>query len=234
MTSSPPVADLDLLEQSDQRLVRTVDGLSAEELVAPSLLPGWSRAHVVAHLALNAEALERVLTGLRHGEHRTMYDSDRARDAEIARLAAEGPDEVRERLLAATHCFSRAARAAEPDDLHQRFERTPGGQRIGVRAIPLMRWREVEIHHADLDAGYTRAHWPAEFSVALIDSMGARPYAEPFTVLARDLARTWHLGGEGGRVVAGSAADLGWWLTGRGDGEGLAHDRHPLPRIESW
>ena len=46
------------LRDADHRLVRTVDGLSDEQLAAPSLLPGWTRAHVVAHLALNAEALD--------------------------------------------------------------------------------------------------------------------------------------------------------------------------------
>ena len=37
-----------------------------------------------------------------------------------------------------------------------------------------MRWREVEIHHADLDVGYSQANWPAEFSVAVIESMARR------------------------------------------------------------
>ena len=28
------------------------------------------------------------------------------------------------------------------------------------------RWRETEIHHVDLDAGYTHSHGPAEFAAA--------------------------------------------------------------------
>ena len=57
----------DHLTEAGQRLVRTVDGFSGDDWSAPSLLPGWTRAHVVAHLALNGEALGGVLRGRRRG-----------------------------------------------------------------------------------------------------------------------------------------------------------------------
>jgi maleylpyruvate isomerase len=56
--------DLSGLETSATALIRTVDALGADELAAPSLLPGWTRAHVVAHLALNGTALAGVLDRL--------------------------------------------------------------------------------------------------------------------------------------------------------------------------
>ena len=109
------------------RLVRAVDALQADDLAAPSLLPAWSRAHVVAHLALNAEGLERVLTGLRQGERRTMYDSPEARDSDIEDLA--GDEELRERFLASTSCFARAVDAMTDDDRRERFElHAPAGR----------------------------------------------------------------------------------------------------------
>ena len=224
-----------LLAEADHRLVRTVDELADEDLAGPSLLPGWTRAHVVAHLTLNAEGLERVLDGQRRGTPTTMYDSQESRDRDIEELAAAGAQVLRERLLAATTRFEQAASAMTADDMTARFERTPGGQEIGVGNIPLMRLREVEIHHADLDAGYAAADWPASFCIALIDSLAHREPGPPFQVLARDLARTWQLGdGEGGPVVAGAAHDLGWWLTGRGQGEGLDCDSGTLPEVGAW
>ncbi len=224
-----------LLAEADQRLVRTFDGLSDEELAAPSLLPGWTRAHVIAHLTLNAEALERVLTGRRRGEQRTMYDSQESRDADVEALARAGQPELRDRFFAATTCFEKAYGAMTEEDASAHFERTPGGQVIKVGNAPLMRLREVEIHHADLGAGYTAADWPPAFCAVLIESMTKFQDGPPFRVLARDLARTWQLGdGEGGPVVAGDAGAIGWWLTGRGNGEGLDSDSGALPEMGAW
>ncbi len=81
----------------------------------------------------------------------------------------------------------------EPD-WDGRFERTPGGPDFALANVPLMRLREVEIHHADLDAGYTAADWPEGFRVVLLDSMTKRSYPAPFTVRPSDLDRTWHYG----------------------------------------
>ena len=93
-----------------------------------------------------------------------------------------------------------------------------------------MRVREVEIHHADLDAGYAAADWPEGFRVVLLESMTKRPYPAPFGVRPTDLDRTWRYGdGDGGPVVSGTSAALGWWLTGRGTGEGLTTDSGNSP-----
>lgn len=236
-SDTPPwvPSQLELLSGADQRLVRTVDGLDADEVGRPSLLPGWSRAHVIAHLALNGEALEGVLSGAARGEPRPMYDSPEARDADIAELAQAQVSELRERLLASTHCFERAAAALAGSAWKARFERTPGGPTFSVATVPLMRLREVEIHHADLGAGYTAADWPEAFDVVLLESMTKRPYPQPFRVLARDLARTWDYGdGDPVANVTGDAAALAWWLTGRGDGATLTVDQDRLPEVPSW
>lgn len=226
---------LDLLAEANQRLVRAVDALDAGEMARPSLLPGWTRAHVVAHLALNGEALEQVLGATARGEQRPMYASPESRDADIEELAKAEVSALRERLLASTHCFDRAAAALAGDTWHRHFERTPGGPSMAVASVPLMRLREVEIHHADLGAGYTATDWPTPFCAVLIESMTRRVYPQPFRVMARDLARTWDFG-EGAAVanVTGDAASLGWWLTGRGDGSDLTVDQDRLPEVPSW
>ena len=85
---SSPQGAFELLPEATQRLVRTVDGLDDAALAAPSGLPDWTRAHVVAHLALNAEGLARVLTSRTEGRPTSMYRSDEARDGDIDDLAA--------------------------------------------------------------------------------------------------------------------------------------------------
>lgn len=227
-----------MIARADQSLVRTVGALTHADHAAPSLLPGWSRGHVVAHLALNAEGLAGVLYGAHVGRPQPMYASPEARDADIDELAAAGPAVLRDRFLASTTRFADALAAMHEDDWSGRFERTPGGPGFALANLTLMRVREVEIHHADLDAGYGAADWPADFRALLMDSMTKRPYPSPFSAHPTDLDRTWHYGDRhedgDGPVVSGTSAALGWWLTGRGSGEGLTTDAGTLPEVESW
>lgn len=225
----------DLIARADQALVRTVDALSDHEYAEPSQLPGWTRGHVVAHLALNAEGLAGVLHGAHIGRPQPMYATPEARDADIAELATAEPTELRERFLAATARFGEALEAMSESDWDGRFERTPGGPDFALGNVVLMRLREVEIHHADLDAGYSAEDWPQDFRTILLESMTKRPYPAPFSVRPTDLDGTWHYGeGGGGPIVSGTSAALGWWLTGRGAGEGLTSDAGALPEVESW
>ena len=103
-----------LLPAADRALVRTVDGLDDEAWAAPSLLPGWTRAHVLAHLALNAEGLAGVLDGARRGRPQPMYASAEARDGDIEDLAAAGPAELRDRFLLADLRQRRHVRETPP------------------------------------------------------------------------------------------------------------------------
>jgi len=225
---------LEELSGATHRLVRTVDGMAEAEYADPSLLPDWTRGHVVAHLALNAEGLAAALAGLVEGRSVPMYASQEARDADIAELGTAEPEALRSRLLGGVTDFTDAVAAVPDEAWDTDIERTPGRISFKARAVPQMRHREVEIHHADLGLSYTRADWPAAFAVRLIESVAKRDLSQPMTVHAADLDRTWHIQGQGGPTVTGSAADLAWWLTGRGNGDGLASDDGALPEIESW
>jgi maleylpyruvate isomerase len=241
---------LSLLPHASVGVVRAVDRLADDEWSTPSLLPGWSRAHVVAHLALNAEGLARCLRGVvaadaddqvddqEGGEPRTMYESDEQRDQDIDDLAASAPNRIRDRLLAATTTFDHAVRAV-PDHLWDaRVERTPGGRTMRVGSLPGMRIRELEIHQVDLAAGYTTADWSPTFSTLLLDAMTKRLRPETrLTIRPLDVDRTWVVGpdtGDSGPIVTGPAADIGWWLTGRPPPDAVSCSRGELPSIEGW
>lgn len=223
------------LAESTLQLVRTVDGLSEQQLAEPSLLPGWRRSHVVAHLALNAEGLTAAMTGLRTGNPVPIYVSEKQRDADIDSLAAEPDTAMRERLLAATTSLRLSFEALTPGLRTHSLERVPGGPVLAVDDLPATRRREVEIHHADLDAGYSASDWPPGFCLELLHVVVRdRDAAGPFRVEATDLGRDWAVGTGDGPTVSGSAWALGWWLTGRGSGEGLASDSGVLPRLGPW
>ena len=68
-----------------EHVTALVAKLSDTELAEPSALPDWSRAHVVAHLARNAEALGRLLTWARTGVENPMYPSREARRPGVPR-----------------------------------------------------------------------------------------------------------------------------------------------------
>jgi maleylpyruvate isomerase len=233
-----------LLGEASSRLVRTVDGFGEGDWSAPSLLPGWTRAHVVAHLALNAEGIARALGGLvaDAGDHEpaTMYDSDERRDSDIVELAGSDPTHLRDRLLAGTTSLTDAIAAIPDESWETRLERTPGGRRIRADSFPGMRLREIEIHHADLGASYTRADWSPVIAANLLDAMTRRDPGDAggFEIRPLDLDRTWLFGdGEAEYpvpVVTGPACDIAWWLTGRPTPETLSCSHGELPRIQGW
>ena len=224
----------DLLPEATRRLIRTADDLAYEEYPEPSGLPDWTRAHVLAHLALNAEGLAAALGGIVEGERTPMYASQEARDGDIAELAKASPSALRSRLLGATTDLAEAIAALPEDQWDTTIDRVPGGRTFTAGDVPGMRLREVEIHHADLAAGYDHRSWPPEFAVLLVDGLRDKDVStDPFRARATDLDRAWGFG-EGGPTVSGTGADLGWWLTGRGAGAGLTSDSGTLPQIGAW
>jgi maleylpyruvate isomerase len=243
MTNEREVA-LGLLPGATARVVRAVDRLDDDAWAEPSHLPGWSRAHVVAHLSLNAEALTRCLHGVvSDGEDAaspTMYDSDDQRDRDIEELAASSPTRIRDRFLAATTTFEDAVTAVPGDRWETHVERTPGGRTMRLGSLPGMRVRELEVHHVDLDAGYSTDDWSEAFSVLLLDAMAKRLQpARRWEIRPLDVDGTWVLGpdddspGEG-QIVTGPAADIGWWLTGRPASGAVSCSHGELPSIEGW
>jgi maleylpyruvate isomerase len=224
-----------LLPDATRRLIRTADGLSDEAYAEPCGLPGWTRGHVLAHLALNAEGLAGALGGIVDSERVPVYHSQEVRDRDIDRLAAAGPSVIRNRLLGATTDLADALDSLPDDQWDTTIDRVPGGRTFPAGNVPVMRLQEVSIHHADLASGYSRADWPAPFVLLLLDRLGETGVSADISFHARadDLGRTWAFGA-GGPTVTGSGADLGWWLTGRGGGDGLTSDSGTLPQIGTW
>ena len=224
----------ELLPDATRRLIRTADAFADDDYAEPSGLPDWTRGHVLAHLTLNAEGLADALGGIVEGKRVPMYASQEARDGDIAELATRGPSVIRTRLLGACTDIADAFDAVPEDQWDTTIDRVPGGRTFTAGDVPGMRLREVEIHHADLAAGYDRHSWSPTFAAYLLDAMLVRDAADdPFAARATDLGRTWTYG-EGGPTVTGTGAELGWWLTGRGSGEGLTSDSGALPRIGAW
>ncbi|KOU44080.1 mycothiol maleylpyruvate isomerase [Streptomyces sp. WM4235] len=225
------VHDLRSLREATDRLLTAAAKLDNAALAEESLLPGWTRGHVLAHLARNADALVNVVEG------RPMYVSGTARDADIERDAGRPLVEQLEDLR---HSADRYEAATElPQDWSRTVELRNGVTDSAAR-IPFRRLVEVELHHVDLGIGYGLADLPDGFTAReiefLTDRWSGRQEVPPVTLVLGSGGpdRTWHIaGGEGAPVtVSGTGAELLGWLAGRGDlGAHLTVDGGSLPAL---
>ncbi|OKI75050.1 maleylpyruvate isomerase family mycothiol-dependent enzyme [Micromonospora sp. CB01531] len=221
------------------RLLRTVAGFDAGDVAAASLLPRWTRGHVLTHLARNADGFVNLLTAARTGEAVPMYASPAARVADIEGGAARPPAAHLDDLRRSAGRFA-AAVAAMPPEAWTATVQTPRGPRVAALLV-WGRLREVEVHHVDLAAGYRPADWPAAFSHRLLHEVAADladRAAAPAMVLRFPGSGCHELGiGDraGAPTVSGAAPDLAAWLIGRTAGEVLTVTPDgPLPNPPEW
>lgn len=217
------------------RYLADIEGLTDEDVRAPSALPGWTRGHVITHLARNADALSRVLRAAQAGTEVAMYDSQETRDADVEAGAGRSAAELIEDAAASWGRMLQAENEIHDSHLDATFTRRPGQDPLPVRYVGQMRRDEVEIHHADLLLGYTAADWPEDFTRRLVKRRQDELADGPSMVLSStDVDGLWKFGPGEGPEITGPIADLAWWLIGRGDGAGLVSSTGELPRLEKW
>lgn len=214
-----PLRDLASVREATERLLTAAAKLDDSAVTGPSRLPGWSRGHVLAHLARNADALVNVLEG------RPMYPSAEARDADIER---DAPRPLAAQLADVRDSADRfQALSAACADWNRTVELRNGVTDTAAR-LPFRRLIEVELHHVDLDIGYELEDLDEEFTGREIGFLAqrftGRGDVPPTRVVATgEHGREWQTGGENGDpvTVSGPAPALLGWLAGRRDGTGL-------------
>ncbi|MEU9096257.1 maleylpyruvate isomerase family mycothiol-dependent enzyme [Streptomyces sp. NPDC048361] len=220
--------DLASVREATDRLLTAAAALDNASVAAPSRLPGWSRGHVLAHLARNADALVNVLAG------RPMYASAETRDADIDR---DAPRPLEAQLADVRDSAARfQAEGERPADWSRTVELRNGVTDAAAR-VPFRRLVEVELHHVDLGIGYELEDLSEDFVRRETDFLTDRFVGHkdlPSIALNDDKGRTWATGGgaEGDPVqVDGRAADLVGWLAGRRDGAALKTTGGALPAL---
>ena len=209
------------------------------ELAAPSALTGWSRAHVVAHIARNADALGNLLTWARTGIETPMYATAEQRTADIEEGAEQSPRVLRFDLADALRRFADAV-ATMPDEAWWAEVRTRAGRAIPAAEVPWMRCREVWVHAVDLDTGVSFAELPSDLVDALIDEVvegfTARPECGGIELVGLDAGRRWAIGPRTTDevVVEGRAHELLGWLLGRDTGSAFTSSATTLPALPAW
>ncbi|MEU6801035.1 maleylpyruvate isomerase family mycothiol-dependent enzyme [Streptomyces neyagawaensis] len=229
--------DLDSVREATERLLTAVAKMDNAAVTQPSRLPGWTRGHVLAHLARNADAIVNVLEG------RPMYVSGEARDADIERDAPRPLDAQLTDLRDSANRFQDAA--AVPADWSRTVELRNGVTDEASR-VPFRRWIEVELHHVDLDIGYELEDLPEEFTQREINFLTERFRDHPtvpavtikqddgrllFTGAVKGLTPEQLESGSHSLLVTGRQADLLGWLAGRRDGAALRVEGGTLPSL---
>lgn len=158
-----PRLDLDGVSAGHRRLFAAIAGFDDDAVRRPSLLRGWSVAHVLAHLARNADSHVRRTEAAARGEIVDQYVGGlegrrREIDDGAKRPASELVDDVRRSALAAE-----AGWQDLPDEAWTARSRDAGGLVRPLFELPSRRRQEIEVHLVDLDIGVTYSAWPDDF-----------------------------------------------------------------------
>jgi maleylpyruvate isomerase len=231
------------IDAATARLARTAGALSDIQASEPSLLPGWTRGHVLTHIARNADGLRNLLTWALTGVPTPQYPSLGVRNAQIADGAARTATDLAADVTRSAEEFTALAHQLSPEDWAVEVQ--------GLNGPPHPAWFilhrrlfEVEVHHVDLAAGYGPADWPEWFVAeqlyrvtGVLDAIPDTPAAvladtsaERQYILRPDLVRD-----APARVVSGPGHALLAWLLGRASGAALSADpAGPLPAIPAY
>ena len=176
---------------------RKLTELPDAELDGDSLLPGWSRRHVVAHVGYNARAVARLVEWAATGVETPMYPSVEVRNHEIDFGATLSPIALRNLFDHSAVHLNVEWRDLPADAWHHKVK-TAQGRTVPAEETVWMRTREVWLHAVDLDNGATFKDIPA-------------PVLER---LLKDITGAWHTHGtDKGLLIKVTGTDLTFGAT---------------------
>jgi len=231
--SSHLLDNLRLLAHETSLLVATAATFDDQSIQAASRCQGWTRAHVLSHIARNADALGKLVSWAITGTPVAMYESPQARDADIEAGSGRRAQEIFTDVEESAARFAAAATglAGPPEQVEVEMRE---GRRVLGGQLPTLRLLEVVIHHVDLNAGYTFADADPGFVRRAISNAVQRMSRSgqvPAVTLHSDTGDTWSMA-EGTQEVTGTNAAILLWLA-RGDGTGV-RSRQALPELPAW
>ncbi len=192
--------------------LEAVSGLDEDGFNAPSLLPDWTRKHLVAHTAANADAISNLIHWAATGAETPMYGSPRDRAEGIAKGPRMPAGELTSWLRASAERLAEAMdRLTEEQWQHEVV--TAQGRTVPAAETPWMRAREVCVHAVDLGAGFGFGDLPDGFNEALCADILAKRglTAFPASLTGAPLPElTAWLAGRPHTLT--NAPDLGPWL----------------------
>ena len=210
-----------------------------DAFAAPSALPGWSRAHLLTHVARNADAMVNLLTWARTEVATPAYASPEQRDADIEAGAGRTPAAIRADVVDSSDRLAQAARAMPQEAwAGHRPHARQGHPRVG---------RPVDARQGDVDPrrrprrGSRLQRPPTPMVVELLSEAaaatgGARRTAPRCAWSRRSRDQTWTVAETSdATTVYGTVPALTAWLLGRSRGRDLrTADGGALPKLPAW
>ncbi|MET0191375.1 MAG: maleylpyruvate isomerase family mycothiol-dependent enzyme [Pseudonocardia sediminis] len=227
-------SDLGVMQREAGMAMATIASLTDTELARPSGCDGWTRAHVIAHLTRDADAMTRLATWAVTGEETPDYASPEERDAGIRETAelpaaqlAAGLERADARLVTALRALGNGVRVETVPTL-------VAGE-IDVFSLPARRTTELIVHHGDLGTTWKLHEAGPDAMVdgieVCVDRLQAHPDGPGLQVVARE-GEEWTVGDGGYRIEGYYETLLPFLARGRAD-DGLRHEGE-LPRLPAW
>ncbi|MCE3033353.1 maleylpyruvate isomerase family mycothiol-dependent enzyme [Streptomyces sp. CMSTAAHL-2] len=228
---------LDPITASTNRFVATVASLTDAQVAGDTLVPPWTRGHVITHVARATDSICRLLAWARTGVETPQYASMDARAAEIEAGARRPVADLVADVRDTAARFEEAVRTLPSVAWHTEVRMRTGELRTPATLV-LARLRELEIHHADLDAGYGFSDIPVDAARWIIDdiveALARRPETPALRLETTDTGLVHALGIDG-PAVRGRQADILAWLSGRSPGTALtASGADAVPAAPFW
>jgi maleylpyruvate isomerase len=234
---------LDRINAATGRLLASAVTLSDTQAREPSLLPGWTRGHVLTHVARNADGMVNLLRWARTGTEAPMYASAESRGADIEAGAGRSAADLATDVRACAAALAAEA-ATMPGDAWMEQVRALRGPAFPAFGVLERRLSEVEIHHVDLAAGYAPGDWPEDFLIEALprvaESFAGRDDTPRCQVWAEGATDSFTIGplhaGGPQAAIRGRPADVLAWLLGRDSGSTLAvsGEAAAAPALPAW
>ncbi|GAA0664669.1 maleylpyruvate isomerase family mycothiol-dependent enzyme [Kitasatospora atroaurantiaca] len=215
------------------RLRAAAADLTEEQAREAIDLPGWTRGHILIHLADLSKAFARQARYAVRGETIEVYDGGRpTRDKSIEANHGRPVEWLRAQLEEGLTALEEAWAALGPDgwDLPCAYRDSP------LLATQLAWWRETELHGVDLGVGRRSEDWSLALSAHVVDFLTARlPQSPAVALAAEDTGLTWGDTTRADVVVRGGQRALAAWISGRPTTATPVTDGgNPLPELNAW
>lgn len=221
---------------AESLVAQFVENLGNDEVAADSLLPDWSRGHVISHLANNARGLSNLIEWALTGVQKDMYLSVEQRAIDIENDAKRAGNEIVADFLEQSKVLLSNLERLMAGPILSDEVVLGNGSHVHPHEITTLRERELLVHLVDLGLAYKANDWTLDFSIKTLKSVsaGKRKQRVNFRLLiAGD--HTWTMDQNGMVDIFGTPQSLAAWLMGREpDDKLVTSDGSPLGNPPLW